>query len=46
MGGFVKGLGLPEEAGLAVGPFLKAIAEQARRESSQAEDENSTMETD
>jgi len=44
MGGFVRGLGLPEEAGLAVGPFLKAIAEQAQKELAQTEE--NTMETD
>ncbi|KIJ61122.1 hypothetical protein HYDPIDRAFT_97328 [Hydnomerulius pinastri MD-312] len=32
LGGFVRGLGLPESAGSGVGAFLRAIGEQARRE--------------
>lgn len=28
----MRGLGLPEEAGTGVGPFLRAVQEQARRE--------------
>jgi len=32
LGGFVRSLGLPEEAGLGVVPFLRAIQEQADRE--------------
>jgi len=34
LGGLVRGLGLPEEAGMGVGPFLRAIREQAQREAS------------
>jgi len=44
MGGFVRGLGLPEEAGLGAGPFLKAIAEQAQKSSDSHADD--TMQTD
>jgi 26S proteasome regulatory subunit N13 len=32
LGGFVRSLGLPESAGMGVGAFLAAIAEQARQE--------------
>ncbi|KAG7088517.1 hypothetical protein E1B28_012501 [Marasmius oreades] len=32
LGGLVRGLGLPEEAGLGIEPFLKAIQEQAENE--------------
>ncbi|KAK7056723.1 hypothetical protein VNI00_002440 [Paramarasmius palmivorus] len=32
LGGLVRGLGLPEEAGLGIEPFLRAIQEQADRE--------------
>ncbi|TDL22232.1 adhesion regulating molecule [Rickenella mellea] len=32
LGGLVQGLGLPEEAGTGVEPFLRAVQEQARRE--------------
>ncbi|KAF5389238.1 hypothetical protein D9757_003480 [Collybiopsis confluens] len=32
LGGLVRGLGLPEEAGLGVGPFLEAIQRQAAQE--------------
>lgn len=32
LGGFVRQLGLPEEAGLGIEPFLRAIQEQADRE--------------
>ncbi|KAF5382606.1 hypothetical protein D9615_002960 [Tricholomella constricta] len=31
LGGLVRGLGLPEEAGTGIGPFLNAIQEQAER---------------
>lgn len=31
LGGLVRGLGLPDEAGTGVGPFLRAIQEQADR---------------
>lgn len=40
LGGLVRSLGLPEEAGRGVGPFLRAIQEQADRE------RNSSMDTD
>ncbi|KAF9481179.1 adhesion regulating molecule [Pholiota conissans] len=40
LGGLVRTLGLPEEAGTGVGPFLRAIQEQADRES------NNSMDTD
>jgi 26S proteasome regulatory subunit N13 len=45
----VRGLGLPEEAGLGVGPFLQAVQEQAARErgaSSSGEGEDERMDTD
>lgn len=32
LGGLVRGLGLPEEAGTGVEAFLRAVQEQARRE--------------
>lgn len=32
LGGLVRGLGLPEEAGLGVEPFLRAVQDQARQE--------------
>ncbi|KIK07968.1 hypothetical protein K443DRAFT_672850 [Laccaria amethystina LaAM-08-1] len=31
LGGLVRGLGLPAEAGLGIGPFLRAVQEQANR---------------
>ncbi|KAL0581000.1 hypothetical protein V5O48_000994 [Marasmius crinis-equi] len=37
LGGLVRGLGLPEEAGLGIEPFLKAIQEQADRERREGE---------
>jgi hypothetical protein len=40
LAGLVRTLGLPEEAGTGVGPFLRAIQEQADRE------RNSSMDTD
>ncbi|KAF9565686.1 adhesion regulating molecule [Agrocybe pediades] len=40
LGGLVRTLGLPEEAGTGVGPFLRAIQEQADRE------RENTMDTD
>lgn len=43
LAGFVRGLGLPEEAGLGVGPFLTAIIEQAKEK---VGDERDAMETD
>jgi hypothetical protein len=45
----VRGLGLPEEAGLGIEPFLQAIQEQARREgeeSSSGEATDERMDTD
>jgi len=32
LGGLVRGLGLPDEAGTGIGPFLRAVQEQADRE--------------
>ena len=48
VGGLVVGLGLPEEAGLGIRPFLQAIQEQARKrkESRDAAGAEDTMETD
>ncbi|KAG5648281.1 hypothetical protein DXG03_004851 [Asterophora parasitica] len=43
LGGLVRGLGLPEEAGLGIGPFLAAIQAQADRERERGGD---SMETD
>lgn len=37
LGDLVRGLGLPEEAGTGVAPFLRAVAEQARRQSESGE---------
>ncbi|KAJ6619479.1 proteasome complex subunit Rpn13 ubiquitin receptor-domain-containing protein [Mycena sp. CBHHK59/15] len=34
LGGLVRGLGLPDEAGTGIEPFLRAVQEQANRESS------------
>lgn len=45
VGSLVVGLGLPEEAGLGLGPFLAAIQEQARKKKSEGASEES-METD
>jgi len=45
LGGLVRTLGLPEEAGTGVGPFLRAIQEQADRERN-TEGDNNTMDTD
>jgi len=44
LGGLVRSLGLPEEAGSGVGPFLRAIQEQADREN--ADGPGDRMETD
>jgi 26S proteasome regulatory subunit N13 len=44
LGGLVRGLGLPEEAGTGVGPFLEAIKEQAQRNGTA--DGEDTMEID
>jgi len=48
VGGLVVGLGLPEEAGLGIRPFLDAIREQARRrkEARDAAGREDSMETD
>ncbi|EAU86248.1 hypothetical protein CC1G_03459 [Coprinopsis cinerea okayama7 len=43
LGGFVRQLGLPEEAGLGLGPFLRAIQEQADHEN---RDSGNRMDTD
>lgn len=43
LGGLVRQLGLPEEAGLGIGPFLKAIQEKADRENREA---GNRMDTD
>lgn len=43
LGGLVRGLGLPEEAGTGIGPFLQAIKEQAQGDGSI---EENTMELD
>ena len=40
LGGLVRSLGLPEEAGTGIRPFLRAIQEQADRE------RNNSMDTD
>lgn len=45
LGGLVRTLGLPEEAGTGVGSFLRAIQEQADREGN-SERDNNTMDTD
>ncbi|KAI0372195.1 adhesion regulating molecule [Pilatotrama ljubarskyi] len=45
LGGLVRTLGLPEEAGTGVEPFLRALQEQARREESGA-DGGDRMDTD
>ncbi|KZT73735.1 adhesion regulating molecule [Daedalea quercina L-15889] len=44
LGGLVRGLGLPEEAGTGVEAFLRAIQDQARQEGSQ--DGGDRMDTD
>ncbi|CCM03499.1 uncharacterized protein FIBRA_05633 [Fibroporia radiculosa] len=38
LGGLVRGLGLPEEAGTSIEAFLRAIQEQARSESADSMD--------
>ena len=43
LGGLVRTLGLPEEAGTGIEPFLRALQEQARREEGEGGDR---METD
>ncbi|KAF9014574.1 adhesion regulating molecule [Hymenopellis radicata] len=44
LGGLVRGLGLPEEAGTGIGPFLRAVQEQADRENANSSDDR--MDTD
>lgn len=44
LGGLVRGLGLPDEAGTGVIAFLNAIKDQAERRASGSGDD--TMETD
>jgi len=44
LGGLVRGLGLPEEAGTGILPFLRAVQEQADRERGGTRDEG--MDTD
>ncbi|KAI5117918.1 hypothetical protein M0805_001998 [Coniferiporia weirii] len=50
LGGLVRGLGLPEEAGTGVEPFLRAVQEQAHREGGSSSEsgtgEQDEMETD
>ncbi|KAF8322498.1 adhesion regulating molecule [Clavulina sp. PMI_390] len=47
VGSLVVGLGLPEEAGLGIGPFLEAIKKQAKdRKDSQGSGSGESMETD
>lgn len=47
LGGFVRSLGLPEEAGTGVLPFLRAIQEQVDRERSESgPDDSDSMETE
>jgi 26S proteasome regulatory subunit N13 len=42
LGGLVRGLGLPDEAGTGILPFLRAVQEQAERDG----DGDNNMETD
>lgn len=46
LGGFVRGLGLPESAGTGIGAFLRAIGEQARREGQGGSGQEDRMEED
>ncbi|KAF8895409.1 proteasome complex subunit Rpn13 ubiquitin receptor-domain-containing protein [Infundibulicybe gibba] len=48
LGGLVRGLGLPDEAGTGIAPFLRSIQEQADRErnASSSRPEEDTMDTD
>lgn len=47
LGGMVRSLGLPEEAGMGIEPFLRAIQEQANRERDSSDQGGSDrMETD
>ncbi|KAJ7134452.1 proteasome complex subunit Rpn13 ubiquitin receptor-domain-containing protein [Mycena epipterygia] len=45
LGGLVRGLGLPEEAGTGIEPFLRAVQEQANKDSA-PEGGDDQMETD
>lgn len=42
LGGLVRGLGLPEEAGTGIEPFLRAVQEQADKENRSDEDRMDT----
>jgi len=46
VGNLVVGLGLPEDAGLGIRPFLKAIQDQAGRSEEPKESSGESMETD
>lgn len=46
LGGFVRSLGLPPNAGTGVGAFLRAIVEQARREGEEGTSASDTMDED
>jgi len=46
VGNLVVGLGLPEEAGLGIRPFLRAIQDQAERSQEPKESSGDSMETD
>ncbi|KIJ14994.1 hypothetical protein PAXINDRAFT_99784 [Paxillus involutus ATCC 200175] len=46
LGGFVRGLGLPESAGTGVGAFLRAIGDQARREGTGGNGQGDMMDED
>ena len=46
LGGFVRSLDLPPNAGTGVGAFLRAIVEQARREGEEGTSASDTMDED
>lgn len=46
LGGLVRGLGLPDEAGTGVAPFLRAVQEQADRERAASGSRDDGMDTD
>nr|GAT58772.1 adhesion regulating molecule [Mycena chlorophos] len=46
LGGLVRALGLPEEAGLGIEPFLRAVQEQADRDKPSGSGGDDRMETD
>lgn len=46
LGGFVRSLDLPPNAGTGVGAFLRAIVEQARREGEEGASASDTMDED